>query len=391
MSSTEFKSPAPAPTRFTGWRAALAISLVVLLGAAMLFAAAEGAVRVRQWLRHGALGSFDSLYVVDPASGLRVPRASTKLGGVSINSSGFRGPEIELPKPPKRVRIAFVGASTTYCAEVSSDAAVWTQGVTDLLQRQFPQVSFDFINAGVPGYSVVSSMKHFEQYVKPLQADAVMIYHGTNDMSGELRALAATQGLWRDGDVQSWLARQSLLIDLVEKNLRVRAAGQQIDAGAQRLEFNPHQIGQSFDADLRSLISHAAQNATHVSIATFSARIRREQSPEARKAAAVSALVYMPFMSLEGLLNAYQRYNDVIRSVASQTGALLIDGENDIPGDAAHFVDSVHFSDQGSAAMARRVAKALANDPGFKALVANRTTTSAPTSGPNGERRRMPL
>lgn len=350
----------------------MAIALVVLLAAALLFAAAEGAVRLRQWLRHGAAGNFDSLYVVDTATGLRVPRAGGKLAGISINSRGFRGPEIDLPKPANRVRIAFVGASTTYCAEVSADAAVWTQGVTNLLQREFPQASFDFINAGVPGYSVRSSMKHFEHYVQALQADAVMVYHGTNDMSSELRTLAATQGLWRDGDVQSWLARQSLLVDLVEKNLRVRTAGQQIDAGARRLVFSPDQIGQSFDADLRALIERVAQSATHVSIATFSTRMRREQSPEARKAAAVSALVYMPFMSLDGLLDAYQRYNEVIRQVAARTGALLIDGENDIPGDATHFADSVHFSDQGSAAMARRVAKALANDPGFRALVTAR-------------------
>ncbi|MBK9574226.1 MAG: hypothetical protein IPO43_16675 [Rhodoferax sp.] len=226
MNSTKPMNAAPSSSRFSGWRGALAISLVVLLAALLLFAAAEGAVRLRQWLRHGAVSSFDSLYVVDPVSGLRVPRANSKLGAVSINSKGFRGPELALPKPPKRLRIAFVGASTTYCAEVSSDAAVWTQGVTDLLQLEFPQVSFDFINAGVPGYSVRSSTKHFDQYVQALQADAVMIYHGTNDMSAELRALAEAKGLWsRNGEVQSWLARQSLLVDLVEKNLRVRAAG----------------------------------------------------------------------------------------------------------------------------------------------------------------------
>lgn len=371
-------APTPAATRFAGWRGGLAVALVVLLAAAVLFAAAEGAVRIRQWLRHGAATSLDSLYAVDPASGLRVPRANARQGRISINSRGFRGPEVDLPKPARRVRIAFVGASTTYCAEVSSDAAVWTQGVTDLLQREFPQASFDFINAGVPGYSVRSSLKHFEHYVQALQADAVMIYHGTNDMSGELRALAASSGLWRDGDVQSWLARQSLLIDLVEKNLRVRTAGQQIDAGAQRLAFNPGQIGQTFDADLGALIGRAAQSAAHVSIASFSTRMRREQSPEARKAAAVSALVYMPFMSLDGLLDAYQRYNEVIRQVAARTGALLIDGENDIPGDATHFADSVHFSDQGSAAMARRVASALAGDPGFRALVAKRSANAGP-------------
>lgn len=362
-----------ASPRFSGWRGAVVIVIVVLMGAALLFACAEATVRIRQWVRYGTFSGFDSMYVVDVATGLRVPRAGTKSGNISINSKGFRGPEIEMPKPAKRVRIAFVGASTTYCAEVSSDAAVWTQGVADLLQRDFPEVTFDFINAGVPGYSVSSSTKHFNRYVKDFQPDAVMIYHGTNDMSGELRAIAANKGLWaRDVEVQSWLARQSLLVELVEKNLRVRAAWQQIDTGAQRLVFDPNAMGRDFDTDLRNLIMDVAKSSRHVSVATFSARLRREQEPEIRKAAAVSALVYMPFMSLDGLIDAYQRYNVVIRNVAFETHALLIDGENDIPGDAAHFVDSVHFSDKGSAAMARRVASALAHDPGFKALVAER-------------------
>jgi len=63
----------------------------------------------------------------------------------------------------------------------------------------------------------------------------------------------------------------------------------------------------------------------------------------------------MPFMTPEGLLAAYARYNDVIRDVASEAGAQLIDGEHDIPGDDRHFTDSVHFTDAGSQAMAARV------------------------------------
>lgn len=372
MSSTD--SPAPVVDgRFAGWRGIVAIAAVVVLGAALLVAFAEAAVRVRQYLRHGTSASLESMYVVDAKTGLRIPRAGAKVGNITINSKGFRGPEIAMPKPAKTVRIAFVGASTTYCAEVSSDAKVWTQIVADQLQREFPGAGFDFINAGVPGYSVSSSTKRFSQYAKEFQPDAVMIYHGTNDMSGELRAIAATQGLWNpDGEMKGWLSRQSLLFDLVEKNLRVRVAQQQIDSGTQRLVLDADAMGHGFGVDLRSLIEEASKSSKHVSIATFSSRLRREQDPEVRKAAAVSALVYMPFMSPDGLIDAYRKYNQVIQRVASETGALLIGGEFVIPGDAQHFVDSVHFSDRGSAAMASRVARALAQDPGFQRLVVAR-------------------
>jgi lysophospholipase L1-like esterase len=70
----------------------------------------------------------------------------------------------------------------------------------------------------------------------------------------------------------------------------------------------------------------------------------------------------MPFMTPSGLIASYARYNEVIRDVAASTGAILIDGEHTIPGDAEHFSDSVHFTDAGSRAMADRVLRALTED-----------------------------
>ncbi len=107
-------------------------------------------------------------------------------------------------------------------------------------------------------------------------------------------------------------------------------------------------------------------------VATFSTQLRADQTTEEKKrAAAVSALVYMPNMGLGGLLFGYGRYHDIIRTVARDRGALLIEGENDIPGDPAHFVDSVHSNDAGSRKMAERVFNTLSNDPAFLRLVAS--------------------
>jgi lysophospholipase L1-like esterase len=86
--------------------------------------------------------------------------------------------------------------------------------------------------------------------------------------------------------------------------------------------------------------------------------------------ASESSLVYMPFVKPQTIIDAYARYNQVLREVAAQTGALLIDGENEIPGDPAHFTDSVHFTDAGSAEMARRVSKALIASPAVRELAA---------------------
>jgi hypothetical protein len=68
-------------------------------------------------------------------------------------------------------------------------------------------------------------------------------------------------------------------------------------------------------------------------------------------------------MSVQDLLRAYRAYNEVVRQVAEETGALLIADENSIPGNTAHFADSVHLTDQGSRAQAQRVAHGLINSP----------------------------
>jgi hypothetical protein len=98
--------------------------------------------------------------------------------------------------------------------------------------------------------------------------------------------------------------------------------------------------------------------------------VRLNENWMVRIEAAASALYYMPFMTPRGLVDAYERYNQVIREVTRETGALLIDGETDIPGDPQHFTDSVHFTDAGSRAMATRISGALARSPEVRAVFA---------------------
>lgn len=368
-STTDPVSQTP-PTRAVRLAALVVVPVIIV---AMLGALAEAAVRARQWSRLGTAASLGSLYRVDDRLDLRVLTPSVRVGHIGTNAAGFRGPEIVQPKPAGTVRLAFLGASTTFCAEVSGDAAVWPQLVTEALARRFPSARFDFVNGGVPGYSVDSSRKNLRHRVAPLQPDVVVVYHATNDLSGEVRGLAAKAGLIQIGKEAQpgWLERHSLLWELVTKNIRVLYAQRGAEqASSGRLEVDASSLGRGFREDLGGLLREASAVARHVAVATFSTQLRREQTVEQRKQAAVSAMVYMPFMTLDGLLDGYARYNQLIIDAAGAEGAQLIGGEMSIPGDAAHFVDTVHFSDAGSRKMAQRVADALAADPKFRALVA---------------------
>jgi lysophospholipase L1-like esterase len=152
----------------------------------------------------------------------------------------------------------------------------------------------------------------------------------------------------------------------------VRGAQQGAAAAKDRVVLDKARLGTGFDRDMRELVAVSEKGNRLVAVATFSTQLRAEQSTEARARAAVSALVYMPNMGLDGLLFGYGRYNDIIRNVAREKGALLIDGENDIPGDPAHFADTVHFNDAGSRKMAERVFDGLVKAPAFERLVAQR-------------------
>ncbi len=352
---------APGEPRLSA-RAKWALLALVTLGLlAALVVVAEVGLRVRQHLKYGLQQPAEQVYETDARIGLRVAKAELDTGRIQTNSLGFRGPEISSEKPAGAIRLAFLGASTTWCAEVSSNAAVWAERVSARLASDFPGRQFDFVNGGVPGYTLRSSLLNLEHRIAPLAPDVIVIYHATNDLSGELRELALAEGLISETRVaqQHWPSRYSLLWDLAEKNIRIAFARRRAESGVGVLRADFGKIGEPFRVALTELVRAAKARAEVVAVATFSIRMRARQSPDEKLRAASSALYYVPFMDPDGLIAAFARYNQIIREVASNEAIVLIDGEDGVPGDAAHFTDSVHFTDAGSEAMARRVAAGL--------------------------------
>lgn len=345
-----------------------------MLGLALLgtLALVEAAVRVRQWARYGTTsGTFYQLSE-DPGSGLMIPTPGHEVGVIRVNSLGFRGPELEVPKPAGRLRIAFLGGSTTFCAEAPSAELVWPNLMVAGLRRLYPELDVDLVNAGCAGYSTRESLLNLEHRVAPLQPDVIVIYHGTNDLTQDSRELAAARGLYDpESKEASWLSRHWLTWYLIEKNLRYRARKGE-SAAKKLLEFDPVAVCQPFRERLTALVREAQQVAPVVCVVTFSIRGRRGETTEQLRSAMASSLYYMPFLSIESLLDGFDEVNRVIREVARGTGAILVEGELEIPGDGLHFNDSVHFLGPGLELQAQRVLEGLAGAPGFMEVVEGR-------------------
>ena len=115
---SDLRQPRP---RIALWFRVALLATTVLLGLCLM----EGAVRLYEWKRYGTVTGAGFELVLDPATGLHIPKPGQTVRGIRINSQGFRGPEISRVKPPQTVRLAFLGGSTTFCAEVSSNEATW--------------------------------------------------------------------------------------------------------------------------------------------------------------------------------------------------------------------------------------------------------------------------
>ncbi len=342
------------------------VSLTAFLISLLLL---EGLVRVRQWMKYGTMeASFYSRFE-DPSSGLTIPEPGNTIGPITIDSRGFRSPELEHPKPKGRIRIGFLGGSTSFCAEASAQENIWPYLLVEKLRERDPEADLDFVNGASAGYSTVESLTNLEKRVAPQEPDVLLIYHGTNDLTHDTRVLATAEGLFNpEAKETDTLGKYWLSWYLLKKNLLFRAR-QEGAQDQQRLQYDPETASRYFQERLKRLIREAKRVAPVVVLITFSQRLRAEQSPEVQRESCSSSLYYMPYLDVDGVLAGFEEYNRVMREVARDTGVILVEGENDIPGDSVHFNDSVHFTDEGLALQAQRVFAVLAEAPAYRALL----------------------
>ena len=158
---------APETVRIPTRRKVLYAGVVVLI--ALL--GCEGALRLRAWIRYGspATAVRDPMLVYDHDADLLVPRPGYEAKGarinIHINSLGFRGDEITREKPHHTVRIACLGASTTFCAEVSSNHQTWPYLLQQKLRQAYPGVNIEVVNGAVGGYVAADNLKNLEHRV----------------------------------------------------------------------------------------------------------------------------------------------------------------------------------------------------------------------------------
>lgn len=237
----------------------------------------------------------------------RKSRVARRYAGVTwqVNAMGLRGVPVSSPKKKDTIRLLFLGSSITFGWGVKADEA-FPEGVRRALEADYPGVSFETVNAGVPGYSSHQGLRYLEMLLPGLEPDIVVAEFGINDGTS---AVGREDKNWEPGRLSStgpWL-RNTGWARLV---LRIFPAGS---------NSAPVQ-------DVRQTYEEARENYYRISMTGHRTRVSPSDfRTNLERTAALCAEAGAGFFTLiPCLYNEYGR-GELISSVAFQApGALMI-------------------------------------------------------------------
>ena len=293
-----------------------------------------------------------------------------------INSLGYRGPEITVPKPPNTYRIVSLGGSTTYGYFLDSYDKAYPHQLQLALADEYGLENIEVVNVGVPAYSTWESSVNFVLRVLDLEPDMVTIYHAVNDLVPRLvsphayRGGFEARGVWAlpdtvppsallrlvmyklghpiqiDFGVHDYfrpppgISRCSLATDMPEPQCRT------LDIPvADLFRENPPIY---FERNLNNIISVAKGLDIEVLLLTF----------------AYSPYYYDTWfgdvMIHEILQQEVARHNEIIREIAATRSTLFYDLAQHMPIDRTFWYNGLHHTLPGTREMARQIAEYLA-------------------------------
>lgn len=348
------QSGLPLACRSRRWSAVIIWTVVFLLSA-------EASVRVRAWVRRGEMGTQQAIYVSDPQLGRVVRAGATSHVGdakTTINRWGLRGPEFEIAKPMGVTRVLCLGASTTFGQPDDDDADIWTNQLSKQLNASPGGQRFEVLNGAVPGFTVEQSLMNFRRSLARFDPDIVIVCHAATDLAAHTRRQFSPGEAQRKGmpSLSRVMEGASLAYELIRVNTASLRAGQFRRNRGRRLDDRGVE---RFQTVLTELVRECQQRQAKVVVCTFARAFSNDQPATTRARLAATASFFNPYLGIDGLIDAYDRYNHAIRDVAVSTNVRLAEADRKIPRGEPSFRDSVHFSRLGHQQMAEILAKEI--------------------------------
>ncbi len=289
-----------------------------------------------------------------------------------MNEKGYRGEAFDVPKPKGTTRIIIYGGSAVFDIE-NTRGQDWPHRVQEKL-RKIGWPSVEVINAGIMGHTALESVGKLLAEGHRFEPDYVLIYNAWNDIKyfdspkPLLRTLRpAVQGF--DPRIQymnvldGWLCEGSQLYTVLRriyfkrKWTFGREGMRKPEASQNSIEMlHPHQFRQ-YQLALETFVD-VARNIGAKPILVTQARLPHESNdldPQHQK----RIDYHHVGLTHAALLETFNRQDEIVRKVAEERHAVLIDASAHLSGKPEVFFDHVHVTNQGSEALAQFIADRL--------------------------------
>jgi lysophospholipase L1-like esterase len=256
----------------------------------------------------------------------------------TTNSLGFRGREVELPKPAGRYRIVCLGGSTTFSDAVGDEDAYPLQMET-MLREARPDLDLEVVNAGMPSYTSAESLANLAFRCLDLEPDAIVVYQGVNDYRVRVYGnFDSAYFHWRkvwNGTADDWETGEGEMAGGINQYIQHMPPEPKGDQ-----EKNVARAGTgTYRRNLTSIAGIAAAHGVRTVFVSTTVDEKGTWTPEL-------------------MVSSIKEHNRVMRDVAAEQSALFIDLDPQFP-QAGNFHDPVHLNAQGTALKARLIADGL--------------------------------
>ena len=338
----------------------------------LLFVATlEACTRLEAWWRWGApfWGPYSSeiLHVTDELGTRNRPGARYEKW--SINSAGFRGPEVSVEKAPGVVRVGVAGASEVFGLYESPEKDLTAQ-LGALLAEAAPG-RFELVNLASAGMSPPRIRELFERWAARFDFDIVVVYptpafyldieppQRTSDLAQAPRGSDAG-GLHSRLPDKAWRSARERLPAAMQAWLK----GMEIERA--RRAQPPDWVWSSppaervgrFAVDMRELVQSLRRAGVRVILATHAHRFSRPIRDDAA-AQLVGWVRFYPRATGECLIEMEDRANEVVRTIGREQGLPVVDVQEAVGKDPRHYADFSHFTDAGAAQAAVSLAREI--------------------------------
>jgi lysophospholipase L1-like esterase len=267
---------------------------------------------------------------------------------VSINSLGFRGPEIT-PAKNGAYRIVALGESTTFGMTIEPGDKPWPEVLEQLIrQRLKTRRPVQVINAGVPAYSIYDSLRRLRSQILPLQPDMIISYHGANGFhtleSSVLPPVGSAPPVYQERPVKlAAEAEHRARMWLFERRARRRRLAA-VPPAARPLETQ-------YAAAYRQLIQCARTNGIRLALANYSMAVNQASDPRVvdfyQGGGPRDAFGFIPANKIHSLI--------VSQLAAENPEVCLVDTHSHLDGEHEKFIDLIHFTGEGDRQLAENM------------------------------------